>query len=92
MVVAVGLTDVELLAAVEVKFPGVMAIEVAPEVDQVSVTLAPEVMVSELAVKEEIVGAEPTGVGWDELLIPAQPGMRTTIRSRRTRFRRGPLA
>ena len=53
---AVGLTLVEPLADVEVKEPGEMAILVAPEVDQVSVLLEPEVMLEGLAVKELIVG------------------------------------
>ena len=56
MVVAVGLTLVEPLAAVDVNVPGVMAILVAPVVAQLSVLLEPEVMLVGLAVKELIVG------------------------------------
>jgi hypothetical protein len=57
MVVAVGLTVVEPVAFAEVKVPGVMAMLVAPEVDQDSVLLEPELTVVGLAVKELIVGA-----------------------------------
>ena len=56
MVVAVGLTLVEPLAAVEVKVPGVMAIVVAPLVTQLRVLLEPDVMLVGLAVKELMVG------------------------------------
>jgi hypothetical protein len=59
VVVAGGLTVVEPLAAVEVKLPGEMAIEVAPVVDQLRVELAPEFMEVGLAAKEEMVGVEP---------------------------------
>ena len=56
MVVAVGLTLVEPLAAVDVNVPGVMAILAAPVVAQLSVLLEPEVILVGLAVKELIVG------------------------------------
>lgn len=56
MVVAVGLTLVELPANVEVNVPGVMAILVAPVVAQLSVLLEPEVILAGLAVNELIVG------------------------------------
>jgi hypothetical protein len=56
VVVAEGLTLVELVAKVDVKVPGVMAIVVAPDVDQLSVLLAPEVILVGLAVKVVIVG------------------------------------
>jgi hypothetical protein len=69
--VAVGLTVVEPLAAVEVKPPGEMEIEVALVVDQRSVELAPESMVVGLAAKEEIVGGVP--VVCDGEPMPAQP-------------------
>jgi len=62
VVVAVGLTLVEPLADVEVKVPGVMAIEVAPVVDQLRELLEPELMLVGLALNELIVGALPTGV------------------------------
>jgi hypothetical protein len=55
--VAVGLTLVEPVALVEVKVPGVMAMLVAPAVDQDKVLLEPESMVAGLAVKELMVGA-----------------------------------
>ena len=59
MVVAVGLTLVEPVAEVDVKLPGVMAMLVAPRVDQVSVLLEPEVIVAALAVKALTVGKLP---------------------------------
>jgi hypothetical protein len=52
----VGLTLVEPLAFDEVKVPGVMAMLVAPVVDQDKVLLEPEFMVVGLAVKELMVG------------------------------------
>jgi hypothetical protein len=52
VVVAVGLTLVEPLAAVEVNIPGVIPILVAP----LNLLLAPEVILEGLAVKELIVG------------------------------------
>ncbi len=45
----------EPLASVEVNVPGVMAILVAPLVDQFSVLLEPELMLAGLAVNELIV-------------------------------------
>jgi hypothetical protein len=56
VVVAVGLTVVEPLAAVEVKVPGVMAMVAAPLVVQLSALLEPDVMLVGLAVKELMVG------------------------------------
>ena len=56
MVVAVGLTLVEPLAAVDVNVPGVIPILVAPLVAQLNLLLAPEVILEGLAVKELIVG------------------------------------
>ena len=56
MVVAVGLTLVEPLAAVDVNVPGVMARLVAPVVAQLNLLLSPEVILEGLAVKEMIVG------------------------------------
>lgn len=56
MVVEVGLTLVEPVAAVEVNVPGVMAMLVAPVVAQLSVLLAPEVMPVGFAAKELTVG------------------------------------
>jgi hypothetical protein len=56
VVVAVGLTLVEPLAAVEVNVPGVIPVLVAPLVAQLNLLLAPEVIVEGLAVKELIVG------------------------------------
>jgi hypothetical protein len=56
VVVAVGLTLVEPVAEDEVKVPGVMAMEVAPEADQFRVLLEPELMLVGAAVKALIVG------------------------------------
>jgi hypothetical protein len=56
VVVAVGLTLVEPLADVDVNVPGVMAILVAAVVVQLSVLLAPEVILVGRAVKELMVG------------------------------------
>jgi len=61
VVVAVGLTLVEPLAAVEVKVPGVMAMLVAPLVAQLSVLLEPDVMLVGLAVKVLMVGLVGAG-------------------------------
>jgi hypothetical protein len=54
VVLAVGVTVVEPLAEVDVNVPGVMAMPVAPVVAQVSVLLAPALMLTGLAVKELI--------------------------------------
>jgi hypothetical protein len=62
VVVAVGLTLVEPLAAVEVKVPGVMTMLVAPLVAQLSVLLVPEVMLVGLAIKELMVGRLGGGI------------------------------
>lgn len=56
MVVAVGLTLVEPLPDVEVNVPGVIAMLVAPVVDQLRVELEPEAMLVGLAVKDLITG------------------------------------
>ena len=50
------MTLVEPLANVDVKVPGVMAIALAPVVDQLSVLAAPEVILAGLAVKETMIG------------------------------------
>lgn len=56
VVVELGLTLVEPLAAVEVKLPGVMLMLVAPVVDHASVLLEPAVILAGLAVNELIAG------------------------------------
>ena len=56
VVVEVGLTLVEPLAELDVNVPGVIAMVVAPLVDQFNVLLEPEVMLGGVAVKELIVG------------------------------------
>ena len=52
----VGLTVVEVLADVEVNEPGMMAMLVAPVVDQLRVLLEPGFMVVGLALNELMVG------------------------------------
>ena len=73
VVVAAGLMLAEPLAAVEVKVPGVMAMLVAPETDQLSLLLDPEAMLAGFAMKEAICGAVPCGAGvlWE--VAAAQP-------------------
>jgi hypothetical protein len=56
VVVAVGLTLVDPLSAVDVNVPGVIAILAAPADAQLSVLLDPVVMLVWLAVKELMVG------------------------------------
>ncbi len=56
MVVPVGFTLTEPLAAVDVNVPGVIATRVAPDVIQVRVVPEPELMPAGLAVNELIVG------------------------------------
>ena len=53
---AEGLTEVEPLADVDVKVPGVMAMLVAPVVTQLSVLLDPEAILAGLAPKDVIAG------------------------------------
>ena len=55
---AVGLRLVEPLADADVNVPGVMAMLVAPVAAQLSVLLAPELMLAGFAVKAAITGAE----------------------------------
>ncbi len=57
VVVADGLKDVEPVAEVDAKFPGVMVTLVAPEVAQLSVVLVPAMMLAGLAEKDAMVGA-----------------------------------
>ena len=73
MVVAVGLTLVEPLAAVEVKVPGVMAMLVAPVTDQLRVLLEPELIAAAMAVNEVIVGTEPGAEGEPDGIVEPQP-------------------
>jgi hypothetical protein len=63
VVVAVGLTLVVPLADVEENVPGEIATVVAPDVLQLSVLLAPELIPAGLAVKELIAGSEPFSEG-----------------------------
>jgi hypothetical protein len=76
IVVAVGLTIVEPLADAELNPPGEIEIVVAPLAAQLSVLLAPELMLAGLAPKDVIVGADP--FPWFVLVepvVPAQPAM-----------------
>lgn len=59
VVVEVGETEVEPLACVEVKLPGVMAMLVAPLVVQLRVELLPDVMVEGLELNTVMPGAVP---------------------------------
>lgn len=88
MVVADGLNDIVPLAELDVKVPGVMATLVAPVVDQLSVLLAPEVMLVGLAEKEVMVGAEVWV--WVCVEDPPQP-MSTPIRRRSTMMAKKPI-
>ena len=77
MVIAVGLTLVEPLAAVDVNVPGVMAMLVAPLVAQLNVLLPPGLMLAGVAPKDVIEGAavvpEPEFDEPDEL-VELEPG------------------
>ena len=70
--VAVGLTLVEPLAVVEVNVPGVIAIEVAPLVAQLSVLLVPGFTLVGFALNDVIVGAEPPFPDVPDEVVPAQ--------------------
>ena len=58
VVVADGLKDIEPVAEVEAKLPGVMVMLVAAEVAQLSVVLVPAVILAGLAEKDAMVAAE----------------------------------
>jgi hypothetical protein len=89
VVVAAGLMLVEPLADVDVYIPGVMAILVAPATAQLSVLLVPELMVVGLAVKEVIVGPEPSPEGeLEEDVEPPQPVSPTPANRIRTSAQR----
>jgi hypothetical protein len=74
---------VEPLAAVDVNVPGAMAILLAPVAAQLSVLLAPELMLVGLAVKEAITGTEPLPGGKEEFVTPqpASPAQAIRVRS-----------
>jgi hypothetical protein len=78
-VVAVGLTLVEPIADVDVKVPGVIAMVVAPAVDQYSVLLEPEAMLGGVAVKEEIVGLVAV-VTATEMVVVVEPAELVAVR------------
>ena len=71
MVVAVGLTVGDPVSDVEVKAPGVIATLMASAVDQLSVLLAPAVMLAELAAKDLILGFLPTATVTRSVVEPA---------------------
>jgi len=83
VVVAVGLTLVDPLAEVDVNVPGVIAILVAPAATQLSVVLAPELMLVGLTVKEVIAGPEPFADDELDELVP-QPSSATPANRIRT--------
>jgi hypothetical protein len=86
VVVAVGLTLVDPLADVEVKLPGVIATLTAPVVVQLSLLLAPELIVAGFAVKELIVGTAPfPGDEPDELDEPDEPQPANPAQANRAR-------
>jgi hypothetical protein len=68
-----GLTLVEPLAKVEVKLPGVMAIVVAPLVDQFRLLLEPELMLLGLAEKVLMVGLLPAAFTVTVTVIVDEP-------------------
>ncbi len=74
VVVPVGLTLVVPLADAELNPPGEIAIVVAPLAVQVSMLLAPELMLAGFDVNDAIAGAEPVpGLEFDEVVAPPQP-------------------
>jgi hypothetical protein len=85
-VVADGDTEVEPLAAVDVKPPGLIAILDAPLVTQLRVLLAPALMLEGLAENSLIVGTVP-GLAAGGFVTPAQlaRSMAKTTRARRAR-------
>jgi len=86
----VGLTLVDPLACEEVKLPGMMLMLVAPVVDQLSVLLAPELMLAGLAANAEITGGgAPSDL--TAPTVPAQPEKANAARST-TATRRAELA
>jgi len=90
-----GLTLVEPLAEVEVKDPGVMAMDRAPLVAQLRVLLVPEFTVVGFAANEVIVGAEPfPGGGLCEVIRAqlANPKPASKARSGAQKFRLGGLS
>ena len=80
---AVGLTVVEPVVDVDVNVPGAMAIVVAPDVAQLSVLLAPELMVAGDAAKEVMAGSEPLPEG----PVEAPPQFNSPTQAERMRSR-----
>jgi hypothetical protein len=82
VVVADGREDVEPVAEVDAKFPGVMVTLVAPEVAQLSVVLVPEMMLVGLAEKDAMVGAAVCVTGPVDAPFPQPPGPPQVERSK----------
>jgi hypothetical protein len=74
VVVADGLKDVEPVAEVDAKFPGVMVTLVAPEVAQLSVVFVPAAMLAGLAEKDATVGAEVCVTALVDVPLPQPAG------------------
>jgi hypothetical protein len=72
VVVDVGLTDREPLADVEVNMPGVIEILPAPVLAQLSMLLAPALMLAGMAAKAVIIGTEPD-VGGGDVVLESEP-------------------
>jgi hypothetical protein len=79
---------VEPLADVDVNDPGVMPILVAPVAAQLSVLLAPELMLAGFAVKEAMAGAEPFPGGEPDVFDPqpASPAQINRVSTSAQRF------
>jgi hypothetical protein len=82
VVVVDGLKDVEPVAEVDAKFPGVMVTLVAPEVAQLSVVLVPEMMFVGLAEKDAMLGAAVCVTGPVDAPFPQPTGPPQVERSK----------
>jgi len=94
VVVAAGLTLVDPLPEVELNPPGEIEIAVAPLVAQLRLLLVPEFMLAGFAVKDEIVGPDPSpGEGFAVTFPPqlVRPMQAIKRRTRAQRFNSGDL-
>jgi hypothetical protein len=82
VVVADGLKDVEPVAEVDAKLPGVMVTLVAPEVAQLSVVLVPAMMLAGRAEKDAMVGAAVCVTGPVDAPFPQPTGPPQVERSK----------
>lgn len=80
MVVAVGLTEVDPLAEVEVNVPGAIATLVAPDVAQLNVLLDPDAMLVGLEVNELIVGFDGVAVTVTEAVAVTDPALFVAVK------------